>query len=92
MWSAGLLDEARRLQKYRECQSMQTVGYRECFDFLDGKISESECLAQIIMHTRQYAKRQFTWLRKEEGLRLFPGATTESIISEIDKELKEARA
>jgi tRNA dimethylallyltransferase len=89
MWSAGLLEEARRLLPYRDCQSMQTVGYRECFQLLDGEISESDCIEQIITHTRQYAKRQFTWLKKEQGLRLYPSASAEIIIKDIDRYMEE---
>lgn len=89
MWSAGLLAEARQLLPYKEYQSMQTVGYRECFAHLEGRISESECIEQIIVHTRQYAKRQFTWLKKEQGLKLFPAADTAAIIQAINQEMKE---
>jgi tRNA dimethylallyltransferase len=84
MFAAGLIEEARRLLPYRHCQSMQTVGYRECFDLLDGKLSEKECIEQIIMHTRQYAKRQFTWLKKEKDLLLMPGQSGPEIISQLE--------
>lgn len=61
----GLLSEARSVISYRNKSALQTVGYKEMFDHLDGKISLEEAVRQIKLHTRQYAKRQMTWFKKD---------------------------
>lgn len=65
MMKDGLLKEARSVMVYRDKSSLQTVGYREMFDHIDGKISLEEAVRQIKLHTRQYAKRQMTWFKKD---------------------------
>ena len=64
MMSDGLLDEATSLLPYRNLQPLNTVGYKELFDYIDGRISLDEAVQQIKNHTWQYAKKQTTWLRK----------------------------
>lgn len=66
MMEHGLLEEARALHPYAAFNALQTVGYRELFDFFDGKISLDQAVTDIKTHTRRYAKRQLTWLRKQE--------------------------
>lgn len=68
MQAAGMQQEARDLYPLRHLQALQTVGYQEWFDHFDGKISASEALEQITAHTRQYAKRQMTWFKKQQDL------------------------
>ncbi len=65
MMEDGLLEEVKSLVPYRSHNALQTVGYREMFDHLDGKTSLEETLAQIKTNTRQYAKRQMTWFKKD---------------------------
>ncbi|MGZ5248115.1 MAG: tRNA (adenosine(37)-N6)-dimethylallyltransferase MiaA [Flavitalea sp.] len=60
----GLVEEVRSLIPYKELPPLKTVGYQEIFDFFDGKISLEEAIEQIKINTRQYAKRQVTWLKK----------------------------
>lgn len=67
MMQAGLVEEVRAVLPYRHHNALQTVGYKEIFDYLDGKISLDEATEQVIIHTRQYAKRQLTWFRKDTG-------------------------
>lgn len=64
MIANGLCDEVASLLPYRHLPALQTVGYREMFDHLDGKISLKETETLIAQHTRNYAKRQLTWFRK----------------------------
>jgi tRNA dimethylallyltransferase len=64
MIAAGLVDEVRSVIPYRQKTALQTVGYKEVFDYLDGNISLDAAIHQIKVHTRQYAKRQLTWFRK----------------------------
>lgn len=65
MMDAGLLDEVISLQPYRHLPPLQTVGYAELFDYLDGKYSLNEAVDRIKQNTRRYAKRQLTWFRKD---------------------------
>lgn len=67
MMKQGLLDEARSLYPKRQLNALNTVGYKELFDYFDGKCTLEETVEQIKIHTRQYAKRQMTWLRKDNS-------------------------
>lgn len=64
MVAEGLEEEARALLPHRDLNALRTVGYREFFEHFDGKLSREETIALIKQHTRNYAKRQLTWLRK----------------------------
>ncbi|MBR4217830.1 MAG: tRNA (adenosine(37)-N6)-dimethylallyltransferase MiaA, partial [Bacteroidales bacterium] len=72
MLADGLVDEARRLLPYRHLNALNTVGYKELFDYFDGKCTLSEAVEQIKLNTRHYAKRQMTWLRKDPGYQWIP--------------------
>jgi tRNA dimethylallyltransferase len=61
----GLIEEVTALQPYKHQNALQTVGYKEIFAFLSGAISRDEAIAQIKKNTKQYAKRQLTWCRKD---------------------------
>ena len=67
MMQQGLLEEARALYPKRHLNALNTVGYKELFAYFDGQCSLDEAVEQIKIHTRQYAKRQMTWLRKDTG-------------------------
>lgn len=79
MMQAGLVEEIRRLTPYRHMNALQTVGYREIFDYLAGKYLLSEAIEKISLHTRQYAKRQLTWFRKDQEINWFTATDTEGI-------------
>lgn len=66
MIADGLETEARSLLPHRERNALRTVGYREFFEHFDGKLSREEAINLIKQHTRNYAKRQVTWLRREK--------------------------
>ncbi|RYY67427.1 MAG: tRNA (adenosine(37)-N6)-dimethylallyltransferase MiaA [Chitinophagaceae bacterium] len=74
MMEAGLEAEARGLYPLRQMNALQTVGYRELFEHFDGKISLQQAVTDIQTNTRQYAKRQLTWFRKDEEFEWLPGA------------------
>ena len=78
MVEQGLLDEAKALYPKRDLNALNTVGYKELFAYFDGSSTFKEAVEQIKIHTRQYAKRQMTWLRKDNS---YQWITTE----EIDK-------
>jgi len=65
MMADGLLDEVRGLLPYRHLNALNTVGYKELFDYLDGKCSLDQAVADIKTHTRRYAKRQLTWFKRD---------------------------
>ena len=56
---------AKSLYPKRHLNALNTVGYKELFAYLDGQCSLAEAIEQIKIHTRQYAKRQMTWLRRD---------------------------
>ncbi len=63
MMNDGLLKEAESLFPYRQLNALKTVGYRELFDFMEGKISLPEAIDEIKKNTRHFAKRQITWFK-----------------------------
>lgn len=67
MIEAGLESEARSVYQWRALNSLQTVGYREMFDYFDDKISLAEATELIQRNSRRYAKRQMTWFRRDES-------------------------
>lgn len=65
MMEAGLLEEVKSLLPWRDSSALQTVGYRELFDHIDGIYSLEDAVEKIKQHTRNYAKRQLTWFRNK---------------------------
>lgn len=63
----GLIEEVQSLIKFRNHNALQTVGYKEIFEFLDGDISKEEAIELLKRNTRRFAKRQLTWFRKDEA-------------------------
>lgn len=66
MMQAGLLEEVKKLEPYKKLNALQTVGYRELFGHLAGDLSLEDAVEIIKINTRQYAKRQMTWFKKDE--------------------------
>ena len=60
----GLIDEVKRFEKYRNYNSLKTIGYKEIFEYLDNKITLNEAIENIKINTKKYAKRQITWFKK----------------------------
>jgi len=65
MMEEGLLEEARALYPFKQLQALNTVGYKELFDYFDGACSIEEAIQKIQQHTRNFAKRQLTWWRRD---------------------------
>lgn len=65
MMAQGWLDEAQALLPYRQTNALNTVGYKELFQHLDGTMPLEDAMAQLTTKTRQFAKRQMTWFRKD---------------------------
>ena len=68
MLANGMEDEARKVYPLRHLNSLQTVGYRELFDYFDGKCTREEAIRLIKQNTRHYAKRQMTWFRADQTI------------------------
>jgi tRNA dimethylallyltransferase len=66
MMDEGLLEEAKKVYPNKELNALQTVGYRELFDFFDEKTTLAFAIEQIKMNTRRFAKRQLTWFKRNE--------------------------
>jgi tRNA dimethylallyltransferase len=76
----GLFAEVKAVEHLRESAALQTVGYKEVFDFWDGKYpTETECIDKIKQHTRNYAKRQLTWFKKHPEAHWIPYTSTEQM-------------
>ena len=69
MMDEGLVEEARSLLPYRNCQALQTVGYKVVFEYLDNKIPLEEAVRLIQRNTRHYAKKQLTWWRRDPDIK-----------------------
>jgi tRNA dimethylallyltransferase len=69
----GLVDEVKQFEKYRNYNSLKTIGYNEIFEYLDNKITLNEAIENIKINTKKYAKRQMTWFKKvkRNNLKIF---------------------
>ncbi|MEK7254113.1 MAG: tRNA dimethylallyltransferase, partial [Bacteroidota bacterium] len=80
MMRAGLLEEARQLFPFRQLNALQTVGYQELFEYLEGNMSLERAVELIKQNTRRYAKRQETWFRKDAHWKVFSPENADAII------------
>lgn len=87
MMQQGLLDEVKSVYPKRHLNSLNTVGYKELFDYLDGKCTLEQAVEQIKINTRQYAKRQMTWLRKNNDYQWFTVEETDEIFNALFEKL-----
>jgi tRNA dimethylallyltransferase len=71
MIAEGLVNEVTALKEYKNINSLQTVGYKELFEYVDGRISLEQAITEVKTNTRHYAKRQMTWFRKDEEIEWF---------------------
>ncbi|MCT4666042.1 MAG: tRNA (adenosine(37)-N6)-dimethylallyltransferase MiaA [Flavobacteriales bacterium] len=87
MMEEGLENEVRELINHQHRQALQTVGYKEFFDFFDNKIDRKTCVEKIKQNTRRYAKRQMTWFRRDKEMQFFHPSEKQEIIQFIEKYL-----
>lgn len=71
MMSEGLLDEVRSVSAYRSTNALNTVGYKELFDYIDGRWPLEEAVERIKGNTRRYARKQLTWYKRDEQVTWF---------------------
>lgn len=84
----GLFEEVQNLVQYKEKNALQTVGYKEIFDFLEGKYDREEAIRLLKRNSRRYAKRQMTWFNKDKEIRWFDPKDEEGIIEFIKERIK----
>lgn len=83
MINNGLVEEAKDLRKHRSLNALQTVGYRELFDYFDGTITLKRAIELIKQNTRHYAKRQMTWFKKDSQIMWVDVVDRESVLLQI---------
>lgn len=85
MIASGLIEEAASLTPHQELNALQTVGYRELFQYFEGKFTKEDAIEEIKKNTRRFAKRQGTWFRKNKQISWFDYATHHSEIIDAIK-------
>lgn len=84
MMEEGLLEEAKRMYPYRDLNSLNTVGYKELFDYFDGKCTLDESVFKIKSNTHKYCRKQLTWFKRDKDIRWFLPENVEEIINYIN--------
>lgn len=79
----GLVDEALKVEKYRQANSLNTVGYKEMFDYLDGLCTLDSAIERIQCNTRKYARKQLTWYKRDKSVKWFHPNQTREIIDYV---------
>ena len=87
MINEGLLDEVKELYKHKNLNSLNTVGYKEIFDFLDNKTTFEQAIENIKTNTRRYAKRQLTWFKRDEEIKWFHPTEKNEIILYLSEKI-----
>lgn len=80
MMNDGLEEEAQRVARFRKCNALNTVGYKELFDYFDGNIDREEAIRQIQSNTRKYMRKQMTWFKRDSETIWFHPDDTDEII------------
>jgi tRNA dimethylallyltransferase len=87
MFEAGLVEEVKQLLPHKDRNALQTVGYRELFDYFEGKCTLEFAAAQIKQNTRRFAKRQMTWFKRTENAVWFDYLTNKDTIAKYIEKL-----
>jgi len=88
MMKDGLEQEARKVYPYKGLNALNTVGYKELFDYFEHKIPLQEAVRQIQSNTRRYMRKQLTWFKKDENIQWFHPDNIKEIINYIDKTIE----
>jgi tRNA dimethylallyltransferase len=88
MMASGLLHEVKSVIQFKNQNALQTVGYKELFEFLNGNCTLEFAVEKIKQHTRNYAKRQLTWFRRYDDAVWIPFTSTEQMLDQIKLFLK----
>ena len=84
MMEQGLLHEAESLYDQRQLNALNTVGYKEMFDYMDGRWSLDEAVERMKGNTRRYARKQLTWFKRDEEVRWFHPGQIDEILKYIE--------
>ncbi len=84
MMEQGLLHEAESLYDQRQLNALNTVGYKEMFDYMDGRRSLDEAVERMKGNTRRYARKQLTWFKRDEEVRWFHPDQIDEILNYIE--------
>ncbi len=84
MMEQGFLEEAESLRDYRHLNALNTVGYKELFDYMDGRWTLQEAVERIKGNTRRYARKQLTWYKRDEAMKWFDPEQEKDILKFID--------
>ena len=85
----GLEQEALAVYDQRHLNSLNTVGYKEMFEYLDGLTTLDQAIFKIQSNSRRYCRKQLTWFKRDESIRWFNPDNIKEIINYIDEKLKE---
>lgn len=88
MVEEGLFEEAAQLYPYRDLNALRTVGYQEVFDHIGGKYDRDEAIRLLKQHSRQYAKRQLTWFKRDPDITWFSPDEPEVIRAFVEHSLR----
>ena len=84
MISNGLVSEVKSLYKFRKNNALNTIGYKEIFEYIDGNDSLENCIEKIKVNSRRYAKRQLTWFRSKNYVKWFEKPDLDEIVKYIE--------
>ena len=87
MMQDGLLEEAKLYYPYKHLNTLNTVGYKELYEYMDGKCSLEEAVQKVKQDSRRYAKRQLTWFNRDEDIRWFHPENEGEIINFVHLQL-----
>lgn len=88
MMEQGLLDEVKQVYPYRQLNSLNTVGYKELFNYLDGEWALPFAIDKIKQNSRIYSRKQMTWFKRDEEIRWFHPNQEEEILTYIKQEIQ----
>lgn len=84
MIGSGLIDEAKNVYPYKHLNALNTVGYKEIFEYFDGNMALDEAISKIKFNTHKYCRKQLTWFKRDENIRWFHPDNIEEIINYIN--------
>ena len=87
MMEMGLLEEAKNLYPVRKSRALKTVGYQELFDFIENKCSLTDAVDKIKQHSRNYAKRQLTWLKRYDEVYSLDPYSSVSLVEQFNDKI-----
>ena len=88
MMADGMMEVARRVYPFRELNSLNTVGYKELFKYLDGEWTLDFTIEKIKRNSRVYARKQMTWFKRDTSIRWFHPDDEKAIMDYLDQQIR----